>query len=140
MRSFLAGLLMLPAFAVPSDSSPLPAIRSVPVATGAIGNRSELGGRTIAPLEIIEDSRCPANVRCIQAGTVRLKVKVQKRRASSEAIVGLDQPVQLQKAWLHLVGVCPARVVPDVLSASDYRFTFAITDRSAQPAAQALCT
>ncbi len=138
--SFLVGFLLLTACAPPLDSSAPLAGNSVATVTSGIGHRSQLVGRTMTPLEIIEDSRCPANVRCIQAGTVRIKLRLQERRVSSEAIIGLDQPVRLQTAWLHLVGVYPARVVPDVLSQSDYRFTFAITERADPPAVQVPCT
>jgi len=34
------------------------------------------GGLTVTPLEVLEDSRCPANVDCVWAGQVRLRVNV----------------------------------------------------------------
>lgn len=135
----LAGFLMLSACAVPVASLTPAATNSLGIVTGVIANRSELGSRAITPLEIIEDSRCPANVRCIQAGTVRLKVSLQERRVNSEATLGLEQPARLEGAWLHLVEVCPPRVVPNRLSPLSYRFTFAITISADRPAVQVLC-
>ncbi len=139
MRLIVAGFLLLPACATPLANSTAPATNAVAVVASEIGDRSELGNVILTPLEIVEDSRCPANVRCIQAGTVRLKVRLQEHRKSWEAIIALEQPARLEGEWLHLVGVCPAQIVPQVLPQRDYRFTFAITAHADRPAVEVAC-
>ena len=141
MPMIVAGVLMLPACAAPPARPTPGATPAAAVATfaSAIGDRNALGDRAVTPLEVVEDSRCPANVRCIQAGTVRLRLRLQERGESREAIVGLERPARLAGAWLHLLGVCPARIVPDAPAARDYRFTFAITTAADRPAVQVPC-
>jgi hypothetical protein len=47
------------------------------VFAAGIGETADLGGGlTIRPLEVIEDSRCPANVACVWAGRLRLRAEV----------------------------------------------------------------
>ncbi|OQW56834.1 MAG: hypothetical protein A4S17_13190 [Proteobacteria bacterium HN_bin10] len=47
------------------------------VFAAGIGETANLGGGLIIrPLEIIEDSRCPANVACVWAGRLRLRAEV----------------------------------------------------------------
>ncbi len=62
-------------------------------ATAAFGTRlgesSKLGSRTITPIAILEDSRCPSGAQCIHAGTVRLQVKVQRAAQAKVAASGL---------------------------------------------------
>ena len=121
-----------------TDAAPQAAGAYATVA-GTIGNASRMSSRTITPLEIVEDSRCPANVRCIQAGTVRLRVRLQERRKSRELVIGLEQPARLQTGWLYLAAVCPVRVVSDALTPHDYRFTFAISASAVAPNVNAPC-
>ncbi len=124
--SLLAGVLMLAACAAPVRNA-LPSANATGTFTSAIGARSVLGSRAVTPLAVIEDSRCPANVQCIHAGTVRVKVRVEEGSLRREAIVGLNQPAAIGAAWLHLVGVCPRRGAPGTVSQGGYRFIFAFT-------------
>lgn len=82
--------------APPQTPAPSPAtpasIGTVPTMTGGIttpppgpantvglGERMALGhGVTVVPLRIIEDSRCPINARCIQAGQLVVRVAVER--------------------------------------------------------------
>lgn len=47
------------------------------VFAAGIGQTADLGGGlTVRPLEVIEDSRCAANVQCVWAGRLRLRASV----------------------------------------------------------------
>lgn len=47
------------------------------VVAAALGEAADLGdGLIIRPLELIEDSRCPANVQCVWAGRLRVRADV----------------------------------------------------------------
>ena len=44
-----------------------------------LGETVRLGGLSVRALRLVEDSRCPAGVQCIHAGTVRLAVRIEER-------------------------------------------------------------
>jgi len=57
------------------------------VVAAGIGQVADLGdGLSIRPLEVIEDSRCPANVQCVWAG--RLRVRAEAAGAVRELTLG----------------------------------------------------
>lgn len=49
---------------------------SVSSVTARMGQEVSALGVHVTPLKILEDSRCPIDVTCIQAGTVRLQAKL----------------------------------------------------------------
>lgn len=54
------------------------ALREPGVVVAAIGQTADLGnGLRVRPLEVLEDSRCPQNARCVWAGRVRLRVSIE---------------------------------------------------------------
>jgi hypothetical protein len=97
MRAFLVGALTLAACAsapagggTTPDTSQLPqhirddlvqrdaALREPGVVAARIGQTADLGGGLrVRPLEVVEDSRCPQNARCIWAGRLRVRVAVE---------------------------------------------------------------
>ena len=83
----------------------------------------------ITPLEVVEDSRCPADVQCIQAGTVRLPVKLQSASGDSESIVTLNTPITTEAEEITLMQVTPNPVAGTQFLPSDYRFTFWVKKR-----------
>ena len=93
--------------------------------TVALGKHARFVGLDVVPLRIEEDSRCPTGVQCIQAGTVRLAVRIGDGRARSERILTLDKPAELAgRGWLSLAAVCPYPQQPGRIARSSYRFTF----------------
>lgn len=92
----------------------------------ALGGHSRIFGLDISPIRIVEDSRCPTGVQCIQAGTVRLLVRIEDRSGTREATLTLGEPVALaQGGWLALAAVCPYPSHPQRIPPDSYRFTFA---------------
>lgn len=105
---------------------PLAAVSPTSLEAG-FGQRNTLGGYVITPLAIVEDSRCPASVQCIQAGTVRIRVEIARLgTAPATAIVGLNAPADIGSAWLHLQDACPGRATQAPITTSDYRFRFVL--------------
>lgn len=48
------------------------------VVAAGVNQRADLGGGlVVTPLEVLEDSRCPQNARCVWAGRLRLRVQVE---------------------------------------------------------------
>jgi hypothetical protein len=98
-----------------------------------LGSAIRAGPLRIVPQRIEEDSRCPASVRCIQAGTVRLLVRVTGARASETAILRLGAPAPVAGRWLTLTRACPYPEVPGGIPPARYRFAIAVSP-SAAPA------
>ena len=112
--------------------APLQTVLRRPVASGTL---------SLTPLAIVEDSRCPANVQCIQAGTVRLNLKLSEKGRDRLTEIGLAEPVRLAGgSWLHLAAVCPARLDPDPVEPGSYRFTFLISAAQQTGAAEPHCS
>ncbi len=58
-----------------------------------LGQKISVGGIYITPIEVISDSRCPANVNCIWAGEIQVKVRLEKGSLSKDTvmkIIGAD--------------------------------------------------
>jgi hypothetical protein len=71
------------------------------------------------PMGVLEDSRCPQGVACIQAGTVRITAEVDGSRTE----LGLNQPV----GRVTLVEVYPARRKDTTYYPDEYRFGFRVS-------------
>lgn len=93
----------------------------------AIGQGITGVGITVIPLELVEDSRCATDVVCIQAGTVRVRVKIQSDAGEQESILTLGTPFPIQGAVVILTSVLPAPNSKVQIKPSDYRFTFKVT-------------
>ena len=89
-----------------------------------LGQTISVGGPRITPLEVMEDSRCPMKARCIQAGRVRLSIKVATGAGSTVREIASDKPLQVADGQLELTGVMPPRSVQRAIRPADYRFSF----------------
>jgi len=85
----------------------------------------------IRPLEIVEDSRCPVDVQCVDAGTVNMRFSVRQGSAPvSGFFLKLGETNSDYGVLLRVVGVTPDRrtTVPVIL-AKDYRVRLEISPR-----------
>ena len=98
---------------------------TVPAATAGLGQRATLGKIAVTPLRVVEDSRCPTGVQCIQAGTVRLAARIRERGAGREAVLALGRPFRLADGWLTLCAVRPHPAKAAPVARAAYRFGFA---------------
>lgn len=102
----------------------------------ALQQRGAAGGFAVTPLRVDEDSRCPAEVQCIQAGTVRLAVRIAGR-VTLQPVLTLAQPSRLDShSWLTLCAVTPYPARPGRIGPPAYRFSF-VLGRGASPPAPA---
>jgi hypothetical protein len=113
-------LLALAACAAPRDGRAGPGEFTI-----ALGETARAGAVRVTPVAIVEESRCPAEVQCIQAGTVRVELRGSVRGRASQGIAKLGEPLELGGgAWTELVRVCPYPAAPGPIPARAYRFTF----------------
>ncbi|MEO5587758.1 MAG: hypothetical protein ABIQ81_08710 [Novosphingobium sp.] len=94
------------------------------IARAALGQTVGVDGPRVTPLEVLEDSRCPMNARCVWAGQVRLKVRVHLGARDEDHTLTSGKPVQVADGSLELVEVQPDRVVGKALDPENYRFGF----------------
>ncbi len=89
-----------------------------------LGQTVNVGGPRVTPLEVLEDSRCPMEARCIRAGSVRLKVRVTTGAGSAVREVDSAKPLQVADGQLELVNLMPPRSVRGPIKPGEYRFSF----------------
>ena len=95
-----------------------------PEGPARIGQTVYVDGPRVTPLKVIEDSRCPMNARCVWAGRVVLRVKVQGGAWQRQIDLTLGEPVQVADGGLTLVSVTPDRRTDKAIKPRDYRFAF----------------
>ncbi len=99
--------------------------------------RGSVGGLAVTPLRVEEDSRCPTSVQCIQAGNVRLSVRIGARAPRT---LTRGQPSRIDSgAWLTLCDVLPYPARPGRIRPAAYRFGFALRRSVAPPERAAAC-
>ncbi len=69
-------------FVCPQTSTPV--VRTnVPA---KLGEKVLFGNTYITPLEVLEDSRCPDNVQCVQAGRLVFRAKLERNGKTQESV------------------------------------------------------
>jgi hypothetical protein len=125
MRAILFAVLMLGACTTPApagsnggQTAPLPehirmdleqrdaALREPGVVAAGINQTADLGaGLRVRPLEVLEDSRCPQNARCVWAGRLRLRVNVEG--VGEREVIADEGVVETARGNFSLVAVSP---------------------------------
>ena len=113
----LAAALMLTAPVLAHDAATQPA----PVGLGQTFRVNQL---RFTPIELIEDSRCPMNARCIWAGTVRVKARIRDGSKMLVQELELGKPFLIRGRSLTLSDVTPPRVAGGPQRKPRYRFAF----------------
>lgn len=95
----------------------------------AIGASATIRGTTIGVLDLVEDSRCPIDVQCIQAGTVRVRVSIDSYDLPFTLTLG--QPQDMEDMSITLASVIPEQKHSQkTVQPSDYRFTFRVVPKT----------
>ncbi|QHG86799.1 hypothetical protein K6982_07010 [Xanthomonas cucurbitae] len=88
-----------------------------------MGEIAAVDGSRVRPDRVIEDSRCPADVQCIQAGRLIVRATVLGGGWSKETDLTLGVPALVADGMLTLVDATPVPVGEES-AASVARFTF----------------
>jgi hypothetical protein len=91
-------------------------------------------GITLMPLQVLEDSRCPSDVQCIWAGTVRLQIMTVDDMGTSTSEITPGTTVTTEARSITLVDVSPVPKSDVPITKAEYRFKFEVGYHS--PAAQ----
>lgn len=96
----------------------------------ALDESGVLGGVTLTPILIEEDSRCPVGVNCIQAGVVRVRTVVEGVSGAQEHVFVIGEPFVVDGQAITLLEVSP-EPLPDMgMILEEYRFKFGIESRA----------
>jgi hypothetical protein len=94
------------------------------LAWAALGQRVYVDGPSVTPLEVLEDSRCPADVKCVWAGQVRIRATIHLGSGDTVRELTSGKPEQVADGTLELVEVQPATHSTKPIAPGDYRFGF----------------
>ena len=129
--------------AVQATSTPLgaPSVREEAYGTVSLslGEAAQFPDVRIMPFEIVEDSRCPSDVQCIQAGTVRVRVETVSAMGTSTDVIALGKTLTTEAEEITFVAATPERRSGSDIAGGDYRFTFKVGKRAPQAVAPAKC-
>ncbi len=87
------------------------------------------GGVRITPLEILEESRCPSDVTCIQAGTVRIRARLISGLGEAMQEFKIGQSITTEAESVTLTEVSPYPKAGIKIKEADYLFQFEIKKR-----------
>lgn len=83
-------------------------------------------GLSIRPTNVLEDSRCPADVQCIQAGTVRISLKTSVNEQSSVKELKLGDSMTVNGDRITFVSAAPERTKQGAPAFNSYRLTLRV--------------
>ncbi len=119
---------ILPNPAYPPPPPPPPVVWGNASATIGFGGQAMLGGLTIRPLAVIEDSRCPINARCVWAGRLILTVETGQPGSPPMRInMTLGQPLAVAGGTLTLIDAAPPKLAGAQGNPPASQFTFELT-------------
>ena len=96
-------------------------------ATLKIGQTATLNDVSITPVKVSYDSRCPKDVKCVQAGSLDLSVLLEKLNLSQTLILTSGKSVVFGNRTITISAVSPVRVSTKVIPEADYRFTVTVS-------------
>jgi hypothetical protein len=97
---------------------------TIPEGPARIGQAVHVGGPTVRPIAVTEDSRCPSDVVCVWAGRLVIRAEVGTGQGKQEMELTLGTPVHVADGALTLRQVTPASHSRKPIQPGDYRFTF----------------
>ena len=92
-----------------------------------IGKTAKFPHVNVTALEVTEDSRCPVDVQCIWAGTVKVKVNVSKPSGNFTEILELGKFLTTGTELVTLVAVSPSPKAGESIAPADYRLVFRVS-------------
>ena len=95
--------------------------------TTSLGQVALVNGIRIRPITVVEDSRCPALVRCVWEGrlVVRARMTGDGWTQIRDFELGVPQAVDFQR--VTLIAAEPPKAAPGEIDPRAYRFTFSVS-------------
>ena len=127
-QSLIPGIalpLSLTACAVIPDA---PIVEGTPRAEGtlvALDQPVMVGDVVLTPKAVKEDSRCPANARCVWAGRLVVTTRIDGAGWRDTADIALGETYGTHGRVIRLVSGEPTPMTNQEIAVADYRFAFA---------------
>jgi hypothetical protein len=115
-------------FVCPVGTTTTPTASSIFLET-VIGREASGLNVKVTPLSVVEDSRCPTDVQCIQAGTVRVRATLGSALGTGVQIFTLNTPITTEAEIITLFAVTPVKESTKAIAPTDYRFVFKVVKR-----------
>ena len=92
----------------------------------ALGQAVTVGSVVVTPIEVVEDSRCPINARCVWAGRLVVKTRIDGAGWRDTADLTLGEPWSTHNVVLALTSGEPGRMAGEGQETPKeaYRFTY----------------
>lgn len=90
----------------------------------ALGQTVTVGALRVTPQEVVEDSRCPVNARCVWAGRLVVRARIAGAGWTETTDLTLGEPRAVRGTNVALTSGNPAPETGREVAAADYRFTF----------------
>jgi hypothetical protein len=94
----------------------------------ALGQKVRVGDLTVTPTAVVEDSRCPINARCVWAGRLVVRTRIDGQadgaRWSDTAELRLGETYGTHGKVIALVSAEPGKTTDRETRAEYYRFTY----------------
>jgi hypothetical protein len=95
--------------------------------TAHLGEKVAGGDVYVTLTNVVEDSRCPADVQCVQAGTVRVGATVESLiGGQSTTTLQLGAPVDVGADTILLTSVAPDKYSGRTINPNSYQFVFQV--------------
>ncbi|MDB5254050.1 MAG: hypothetical protein JWL80_116 [Parcubacteria group bacterium] len=132
MHKFSSSPAPAPIANTASSTPPLPPEVKNPVGNVSLvlGQKANFGSISITPLKVVEDSRCPIGVQCIQAGTVRVSLLIQTGSTSNTVQIALNRSAAAGGWKVLFIDANPDKVAGNTIDSKDYLFTFNVSESS----------
>lgn len=99
--------------------------------TARLGVPAQIAALTLRVLSLDEESRCPRDVQCIQAGTVRITLETVSGLGTSTQILALGDMMTTETERITFMGADPYPVTTDLSPAEVYTFRFKVEPHTA---------
>lgn len=107
-----------------------PVASTGPTMTAAVislGQSALTQGLTIAPVEVVSDSRCPSDVQCIWAGEIEVKTTLSTFVANGEHNMKIGaEPQVFGDYTVRLIDASPVHISTKPIAPSEYRLTYEV--------------
>jgi hypothetical protein len=96
--------------------------------TAGLGQVAVVNGLRIRPIEVVEDSRCPASVQCVWAGRLIVRARMNGSGWTQIRDFELGVAHAVDRYRVTLIAAEPQKAAPGEIDPRAYRFTFAVSD------------
>jgi len=101
--------------------APAPAAAASPA---ALGQAVQVGALVATPREVVEDSRCPVNARCVWAGRLVVRTRIEGQGWNQTSDLVLGEPYPTRGGTLALVSGNPSPEAGTPTPREAYRFVY----------------